>query len=226
MAMFHAYIEAYPRENEDWEIIDVEVPFEVEIVNPRTGKKSTAFRRAGKVDLLVRDREGEYIAIDHKTTGKRTETFVLDCLVDQQVPSYEVCIGLAKGLPVRKCMYNVLTKTHHYRGTKKAESEEMFLDRLIKEAYSSPTFRHREYVTLDDERIAQIKQEMWNTKNLLQFYRGSKFFPRNTGYCNQWNRRCEYFNVCAFGNYEGLEYREPHGEVFGESSETQEESAE
>lgn len=94
------------------EIIATEQQFEIPLRNPDTGKASRNFRLAGKIDKIVRLRDGRLAVMEHKTAKadlaphsnywKRLE-------IDQQISIYMIAARTI-GYPVETVLYDVIRK--------------------------------------------------------------------------------------------------------------------
>ena len=66
-AMMKGYAARY--QEEEFEVVGLEQPFEDKIINPATGASSRSFTLAGKVDGIVR-RGDEHFLLEHKTASQ------------------------------------------------------------------------------------------------------------------------------------------------------------
>lgn len=60
----------YRWKDENLEVLAVEATFEGPLVNPKTGRSSTTWKLAGKLDVLVRDPELGVLVVEHKTSSE------------------------------------------------------------------------------------------------------------------------------------------------------------
>lgn len=90
--MYEGHVEQYGFDP-DWTIEGIEVPFEVELV-PES-KTNPAIHLKGKIDLLVRDKDGRLWVVDHKSCSDLPSTKVLD--IDDQFGLYLVAVDLLLG---------------------------------------------------------------------------------------------------------------------------------
>ena len=82
--MYLGHVEAYGAD-EQWEILEVEYPFEVGLVEAEGDKPEIRFK--GKMDLLVRDRAtGKVWIVDHKSGAELPSAKVID--IDDQFGLY------------------------------------------------------------------------------------------------------------------------------------------
>jgi len=84
-AMLNGYIEHYGAD-ERWQVLATEMPFQVPVYHPRTGK--LWFYYVGIIDLVIKDRETDFVGlVDHKTT-KEDPTKVDYLNLDEQAGAY------------------------------------------------------------------------------------------------------------------------------------------
>ena len=98
--------------HEPYEVLGVEVRFEGELLNPETGAASRTWRRAGKIDVLVRDRRGRVLIVEHKTSSEDISPgsdYWKRLRMDGQVSTYFEGARLL-GHSADACLYDVLGK--------------------------------------------------------------------------------------------------------------------
>ena len=94
------------------EIIEVEQPFDVPLLNPTSGLPSRTFTMAGKMDLLCRLTDGRLAVLDYKTTSEDISSdsaYWLRLRQDQQISLYVVA-ARRQGYEVDTVMYDVVRK--------------------------------------------------------------------------------------------------------------------
>jgi len=77
------------------EVVEVELPFSIEIIDPETGEELP--RLVGGLDAVVKDRDGTYRILEHKTAARRWAPDKL--AFDQQLTAYSMVapqIGLGE----------------------------------------------------------------------------------------------------------------------------------
>lgn len=97
------------------EYVAVEIPFEVPIINPKTGRPSNTFSAAGKIDAIVRLADGRLAVMEHKTTSddiEPTSDYWTRLKMDQQISLYYIA-AQACGYEVSTVLYDVLKKPRH-----------------------------------------------------------------------------------------------------------------
>jgi len=88
-----------------------ELPFNLPLIDPRTGLEHPVFRRAGKIDLVLAYRDGS-ILVEHKTTtqdASDSSVYRRRLTIDEQLSHYTAALD-AMRLPVAKIVYDVLDK--------------------------------------------------------------------------------------------------------------------
>ena len=94
------------------EVIDSEIPFDVDLVNPETGRSSRLFTEAGVIDAIVRLPDGRLALMEHKTTGSGIEPesdYWQRLLIDSQISIYWAAAH-AKGHAIETTIYDVIRK--------------------------------------------------------------------------------------------------------------------
>jgi len=220
-AMFTGYASRYA--SEDFEIVEVELPFTGEIRNPDTGRPSQTFVMAGKADAIVKRTDGMYL-LEHKTASSIDANYLDKLWTDTQIALYSFYLRQI-GYPIVGIIYNVLLKSRlkqkageteaEYearrmelaaknksgRSTAKRqmpESDEEFQARLA-EWYARPEAFHREHIYLSEDRLARLQEEGWEiTQQYLDARRRGKWLL-NTSNCFSFQRPCEYLPFCQSG---------------------------
>lgn len=100
------------------EIIQTEFPFELPILNPDTGKKTTSFNKAGKIDGIVRLADGRIAVRETKTCSDPIHNdpdepgepdYWRRLKIDQQISHYMVA-AREMGYAVETILYDVIRK--------------------------------------------------------------------------------------------------------------------
>lgn len=94
------------------EYIETEFAFDVEIRNPDTGAKSRTFRRAGKIDGIVRLKDGRLAVLEHKTCGEDIgpeSDYWARLDIDEQISGY-ILAARQRGHDVETVLYDVARK--------------------------------------------------------------------------------------------------------------------
>ena len=220
-AMFAGYATNHP--TEDFEIVEIEKEFTGEVRNPSTGALSQTFTIAGKVDGIVKGKDGLYL-LEHKTAAGIDAGYLDKLWCDTQIALYTNYLR-EQGYPIIGVIYNVLLKSRlkqksgetdeefEARRTilasqnksgkstakqQEAESDEDFQARLY-DWYSKPEAFHREKIYLSEDRLAMVADEVWEVTQQYLAAKRRDSFLMNTSYCFNWSRPCEYLPYCQSG---------------------------
>lgn len=201
----------------------VEAEFQDDLRNPKTGAASRTFRRAGKIDLIVRDqaRGGEVWIMEHKTaTGDISpgSPYWQKLRLDAQVSTY-LDGARSLGFEPVGCIYDVVAKpgikplkatpeadrkyvkgSHRlYANQRDAdETPEQYGSRLRAHILEHPEqyYQRGEVVRLDKE-ADEAAWDLWQTARAIRDAELEERWPRNPEACFFWNKPCEYFPVCT-----------------------------
>jgi len=213
--------------DQTYEVLGVEVEFDGPLVSPLTGQESRTWRRAGKIDALVRERDtGRVLVVEHKTAGvdiRQGSEYWRRLRMDGQITSYFEG-GRLLGHDIAGCLYDVVGKP----GTKPAKATPMEARKYTKTTKAEPVSRlyagqrdtdetPQEYRSRLAELIAEdlsgyfqrgevarleadMREGLLDDWHFAQTLRDSirlERFPRNPGACIQYGRRCSYFDACT-----------------------------
>lgn len=89
--------------NDGWEVVAVEVPFELEVVLD----DGRHILLKGRIDLVVRDRFGKYWVVDHKTTTTIPPETAFHSM-DPQLIIYPAAIEPLLGIKIEGVIYNYI----------------------------------------------------------------------------------------------------------------------
>ncbi|MEN6535019.1 MAG: PD-(D/E)XK nuclease family protein [Bryobacteraceae bacterium] len=225
--------------NDGFEHVAIELPFEVELLNPETGASSRTFNHAGKIDGIVRD-GGRLMLYELKTTGEDIlgDSYWMRLRIDPQISGY-ILAARALGHEVQGVIYDVVRKpsirphkatpmenrkfkkdgTLYANQRDTDETPEEYSDRLLADIQERPDFYYarREIPRLDDD-IAGWMHDTWGTaKNLMDAKRLGRW-PR---YVSRMNcDYCEFASLCmqnitptADDIPAGYEHAEPNQEL-------------
>ena len=220
-AMILGYVRRYPAE--DFEIVEVEKTFTHEIRNPDSGRPSQTFVMAGKVDGIVKRRDGLYL-LEHKTAATIDANYLDKLWTDTQIALYTHYLREI-GFEIVGVIYNVLLKCRlqQSQGETEAEfelrraelaaknksgkssakrqmpeSDEEYQARLSA-WYDRDEAFHREHVYLSEDRLSLLQEEVWEiTQQYLDARRRGKWLL-NTSQCFSFQRPCEYLPYCQSG---------------------------
>lgn len=94
------------------EVIAVELPFDIPLINPDTGAASRTFTLAGKIDAIIRLSDGRLAVLEYKTAGEDItpdSEYWLRLRCDSQISQY-VIAARAIGYDIACVMYDVTRK--------------------------------------------------------------------------------------------------------------------
>jgi hypothetical protein len=141
-----------------------------------------------------------HLVLERKSTAESIEagsTYWKRLTLDPQISVY-VEAGIAMGLDIRGCLYDVLRKPAHRPSEKKHESVDGFEKRVLDAIAAEPAryYARGVIVRLENER-AEHGSDRWQTSQAIQTSRRLKVWPRNVDSCMSWSRLCEFFPICS-----------------------------
>lgn len=101
-----------PESVEIAEVIETEQVFKVAIRDPKTGHATPRFRRGGKIDKIVRLKDGRIAMKEYKTAGQDImpgSDYWWRLKIDSQVSGYYAA-GIEKAIPIDTNLYDVTRK--------------------------------------------------------------------------------------------------------------------
>lgn len=209
----------------NYEVLEVEAEYRAPLRNPETGAVSRTFQRAGKIDVLVRERDigRRVLIIEHKTSSEDVSpgSDYWDRLtIDGQISHYYEG-AKARGYEADACLYDVIGKPRHEplkrvekvrmtKGSEKEPSRPYAGQRLTDETLGeyrarlgaalmeSPTtyMRRGEIVRLEDD-VRDAAFDDWQIARAIREAELSSRWPRNPEACMRFGRRCDYWGVCT-----------------------------
>jgi len=212
--------------NEPYEVIAVECQFEGPLLNPETGAQSRTFRRAGKMDVLVRDtRDGRELVVEHKTSSEdisQGSDYWKMLTLNSQVSDY-FAGGKELGHDIAGCLYDVVAKPklrpllatpvaeRKYTKPTKTEPSRLYANqRETDETLDEFRARLRAHIRenpaqwLQRGLVSRLEEDerdaAFDTWQIAQQIRESERLdrhPRNPNGCKAYFRICEYFGVCT-----------------------------
>mgnify|MGYP000269937254 FL=1 len=219
--MAQGYIAAFGRWLEGVEIVSVEEPFRIKLVNPRTDKASRTFELEGKLDGIVRE-NGQLWNCEEKTRGGDVDDddpYWRRLEIDPQVSLYHVATQEKYGEAPRGTIYFVCVKPSirpklatpedKRRYTKDGkldarqratdETPEEFKARLI-EVVSKDPDRYFKMVRVPrlEKDLEDSRLDVWDTAQAIIAARNSGTFLRNPDSCiHAFGQCCDFFAVCT-----------------------------
>jgi hypothetical protein len=204
-------------QHEPLQTLLVEEEFTTPLVNPATGRPSRTYELGGKIDAYVLDeRDLRKYLVEHKTTTSdisEGSNYWRRLRLDGQVSMYYGAFPEAAG-----CIYDVIHRPlqRRYKATpvenrkytakgalyasQRADDEpiEEFRTRVAEAIAAEPDsyFKRGVVVRLESE-MREHQFDVWQQANLLREMTNDAIYPRNPDSCVQFNRTCDYFDVCT-----------------------------
>jgi len=213
-------------QNDDIEIIETEQTFSLPIINQSNNEQSQHFRTAGKIDKIVRLRDGRIALMEHKTTSDSIDdnSVYWDRLrIDSQISHY-MLNARKMGHELDTILYDVirkptikpkkLTKSQQkifasqkvwfgvrfdYAEVPQRETPEMYGARLLADIQERPNhyFARREIPRTAND-MEEYADELWGISEDIQQAKESGRWYRNTRQCNLMGK-CPYADLCFQG---------------------------
>lgn len=111
-ALLEAYHARWFDETARFDVVSVELPFAVPLLNPATGAASRTWELRGRIDAIARDPDKRLLEVEHKTSGEDISPGSLywrRLRMDSQVSVYYAAAD-ELGLDVEGCLYDVIGK--------------------------------------------------------------------------------------------------------------------
>ena len=211
---------------------NVELEFEVPIINPATGAPSRTFCMGGKIDAVLDDTDGYMWLMEHKTASRVDANYLARLRMDFQIQLYAHYFEQTTGIKPHGIIYDVAQKYVVKQAVEESESEfqqryaeacaknksgksnitrqlaesdEAYFKRLSdKYAENSGEWFSRVELGISDFEIEQLEAEVWELAQQLLLCRRSGFWYKNTDCCMMYNRECEYLPLCMARHPENL----------------------
>lgn len=218
-AMWSAY--QWRWTNEPLDMKECELPFELPLVNPETGAPTPLFRRAGKIDGIVRLADGRLAVLERKTTGldiDLDEDYWVRLRMDSQITGYFIA-ARELGYDVQTILYDVLKRptikplkaTPEEKRKKKKdggwyadvrledETPEAYGERCAKAYMEEPMrFFQRVEIPRSEAHIEEYLNEIWWEQQRIREKQRTGRWIRNTRACI-WPSPCRYLALCSQG---------------------------
>lgn len=226
MRLLSGYAWRWGGESDTFDVIATEQQFTLPIVNPATNRSTPTFLNAGKIDKIVRLRDGRLAVMEHKTTSgdiNPNADYWRRLRMDQQVTRY-LLAARDLGHDVACVVYDVIRKPqisprkipkadlavikatglYHDEACDPAaldgldrETPAMFGARLTSDIVSRPEFYfQRQEIARLDADVEEFRQELWDDQKHLRECQLSNRWPRNTAACLA-PFRCSFFDLCS-----------------------------
>lgn len=217
-----AYEARWADDLEFLEVLHVEVPFEIDVINPATGAASRTWRMAGRLDGIVRDRrDGRILALEHKTSTEAVDVgsdYWKRLKMDGQVSAYMRGGESIVGEPLSGCLYDVLsrpltrpakatqpearkfTKDGRLYANQRLEDEtpDEFFTRFVEAIAEDPNryLARGEVVRIGTE-LEDHDADVWALGKMIREGQLAARWPRNPEACVRYGRTCQFFGVCT-----------------------------
>jgi len=207
-------------EAEPMEIVAVEVPFQLPLVNPDTGAETPIWNRAGKIDAIVRLADGRLALLERKTTSDDVEPasdYWTRIRIDQQNIGYFLA-ARDLGYDVQTIVYDVVrkptikplratppeskkyTKDGKLYANQREEDETptAYGERIREDMAARPEFY---FARMEIPRLEQdlelYRHEVWEQQLSLRAAQRSGHWFRSPHSCKTFLGLCEFLNVCS-----------------------------
>lgn len=220
VALVAAMVDGHRRRWADESLTPVasEQPFQIPLMNPETGGKSTVWDLAGVIDRIVRLTDGRLALQEYKTTSRDFSPgadYWVSLHMDQQLSLY-VIAARELGYEIETVLYDVTrrpalrplkaTPTESRKYTKDGrlyanqrdmdETSEEFAARVGEDIASRPEhyFARIEIARLDQD-LDECRWELWQQQRAIREAQLAGRWYRNPGACFE-PHPCEYLSVC------------------------------
>jgi hypothetical protein len=205
-------------EQEEFETLWVEPPFETQLRNPLTDRPSQKFMAGGRADAIV-SHGGSYFLVEHKTAARVDADYLGNLPSDFQIHYYGHYIGRALGLPIKGTIYNILGKSR--LKIRKNESAEDYGERLRVDQLR-PELYERFEVIFEPRTIERHRRTAWNVAKVITRATKSEVFTENPSECRGILGKCPYVSLCDSCDHPAVlatyEYKPAHSELIEEDS--------
>jgi len=228
------YFWRWARMDQSLTILATELPFDMPLINPETGRASRLFTVAGVIDAIVKLPDGRIAIMEDKTSGQSLDVnsdYWKRLRIDSQISIYWRAAEQL-GYDVATVLYDVIRKPSirprkltlvEKAGIKDSgrwygelatipadgrETPQMYGARLRKDMADRPDFyfARREIPRLQTD-LQESDWDVWQTAKMIRECQKHNRWPRNTTACVGFGR-CTYFDLCTDGFDPGTV---PHG---------------
>lgn len=205
--------------HEPLEVVATELPFEIPLVNPESGRPTPNWMLAGKIDRIVRLGDGRLAIEEYKTSSDDISPgsdYWIRLRMDQQISLY-LLAARELGHDVQTILYDVskrpalrqlkatpresrkYTKTGELYASQREDDETLqaFTARLAEHILENPQgyFIRVEIPRLEED-LAEFREEVWQQQLWIRSAQKSGHWFRNTAACSGFGL-CEYFHICG-----------------------------
>jgi hypothetical protein len=188
-AMMLGYKEKYLKQDADTKILDTELDFECDIVNPVTGRKSRKYILRGFIDKVVQRCSGIWLH-EYKTTSLLNDGYISRVWHNLQEMIYVIAYERMTGNVVKGIIHDAIQKVKLKQGKKETVPE--FTARLQDRYLTDNSLFHREEILIDKTRKREVEQEIWQ---ITQDIGKCKDYYKNRSQCYGFGE-CEFFKIC------------------------------
>lgn len=238
LALVAAMFDGHERRWTEYPVTHVaaELPFDLPLVNPTTGRAAPKWRLAGKIDRIVRLEDGRLALMEYKSTSRDFAPgadYWTKLHLDQQLSIY-VIAAREMGYDVATVLYDVTrrpalrpykaTPTEARKFTKDGrlyanqrendETSEEYAARVAADIAEKPDhyFARIEIARLDQD-LDECRAELWSQASALRDAKRMGRWYRNPDACFGQSFKCDFVPVCQMS---GLDTVTPAGFVRGE----------
>ena len=220
-AMLTGYFWRWSEMDKDMKIIVSEQTFDLEIINPDTGRRSRTSTVAGKTDGICELLDGRLAIMEHKTNSEdlSAESDLWKSLrIDNQISLYFLA-AKRMGYDVQTVLYDVLRKPtklpfkatpHDKRKYKKdgslyanmrdkSETPDEYSARIVEDMGNNPDFYFaRKEIPRIESDLKEFEYDLWQKTQIIHQCKINNRWPRATGACRGFGK-CQYFGLCTSG---------------------------
>jgi hypothetical protein len=223
-AMFSGHQQRW--KSEPLEAVAVEVPFEIPLLNPRSGAPTPIWNLAGVIDRIAKLPDGRLALMEHKTTARDFAPgadYWVRLHLDAQLSIY-IIAARKLGYDVQTILYDVTRRPllRPYKATSEEdrkytkagalyanqhESDEMpeeFAARVSAAIAAEPDkyFARIEIARLDQD-LDECAWELWQQQIAIREAQRSQRWFKNPESCFGNNGSCEYLPICSGSGLNG-----------------------
>jgi hypothetical protein len=211
-AMLRAYWERFhvggpgdPPLDRELDFIAIELSFHLPMLNPRTGRASRTFMKAGRADGVAALRAKLEVGLfvwELKTTSDTVEEMVDSLKQSIQPATYQELAGRLLKRPITGAIVDIVKKPT-IRG-RKGEGLGDFEDRCLAAYRDEPNrFFRRVELPHDEGRVRDAMEVFWQTARAIRESDRHGYIAPRGRKCKKPFGWCEYKALCWYGNREG-----------------------
>jgi hypothetical protein len=217
----------FPETAQSYQVLAVEAEYRAPLLNPDTSAPSRTFQRAGKIDVIVRERDtGRTLLVEHKSSSEDISPgsdYWARLVLDGQISHYYAGAE-ALGHRIDACVYDVIGKPAHRRKLATPEAErkytqptkkdpttrlyanqrdrdetlEEYAERVRVALIAEPDrFVRRAEIVRLEDDLRDAAFDDWQTARAIREAELAKRWPRNPDACKRYGSTCAYFAPCT-----------------------------